>query len=389
MNGCDVVVCGMAVMPFGRHLDSAPRDWIRRLVPAALMDAGLELRDIDAVVLGCESDHLSLQLSPGALMVDEVGLVPCPVLRVECGGASGAAAVRTAVMHLMSGQHRCVLVLGFEHAASHLSAADVRRLYGLSFDMDLEGMAGVTPVAVYALSARMFETRFGVTRPQMAAVAVKNRAHAFGNPWAHRPTSVTLDEVLAAPMISTPFGLLDCSPLSDGAAAVVLMRLRSAPASGQPRAAIRASVCASDRVRLGDRPDPGWFAGKQAAGRAAYAMADIGPDRIDVAEIYDAFTGTELQGIAAYGLAPPEQVGAAMAAYDFGEAGRLPVNLSGGLLGQGAAPGAVGIVQIATLAQLLTGRYHRLPPRELRYGLADAHGGVATVTIAHILERVE
>jgi acetyl-CoA C-acetyltransferase len=114
-------------------------------------------------------------------------------------------------------------------------------------------------------------------------------------------------------------------------------------------------------------------------GRACHGR-DI-PQEIDVAEIYDAYTGAELQAIAAYGLAEPEQVGSR--SFDVDD--RLAVNLSGGLLGQGAAPGATGIAQIVALARILTGRFWLQPARTPRYALADAHGGVATVSITHVL----
>ena len=382
MPACDVVVCGGAVRPFGRSRDeSSPRDWVRAVVDGALADAGLQRQDIDAMVLACESDHLSMQLSPGALMLDEAGLQPCPVLRVECGGASGAAAVRAGVMHLMSGMHRCVLVVGFEHAASHLAADDVRRLYGLSFDADIEGMAGVGATQLYALSMQLFMARYGVTEAQMAQVSVKNHGHAINNPWAHLPRQLSVQDVLASRPVSAPYKLLDCSPLSDGAAALVLMRAAAAPGSAGARAAILGSACASDHVRLGDRARPEWFSSKAQAGKVAFAMAGIGPQDIDVAELYDAYSGAELQAIAAYGLAAPEQV----SQQGYGVADRLAVNLSGGLLGQGAAPGATGVAQILALARILTGRFGLLPQRAARYALADAHGGVATVTVAHVM----
>jgi len=218
MAGCDVVICGTAVRPFGRSRDeSSPRDWVRGVVDDALRDAGVERGDIDAVVVASESDHLSLQLSPAALMVDEAGLVPCPALRVECGVASGAAAIRAGVMHLMSGMHRCVLVVGFEHAASHLASDDVRSLYGLSFDADIEGITGVGATNLYALSAGLFMARYGLTEEQMARVSVKNHGNAMSNPWAHLPSKLTVADLLASRTVSAPYKLLDCCPLSDGA----------------------------------------------------------------------------------------------------------------------------------------------------------------------------
>jgi acetyl-CoA C-acetyltransferase len=274
-----------------------------------------------------------------------------------------------------------VLVVGFEHAASHLASDDVRRLYGLSFDADIEGMSGVGATNLYALSVRMFMARYGLTEEQMAQVSVKNHGNAMANPWAHLPREITVAQVLASRPVSAPYRLLDCCPLSDGAAAVVLMRAAVAPARAGGRAAILGVGCASDQVRLGDRPSPEWFQSKTLAGQAAFSMAGIGPQDVDVAEIYDAYTGAELQAIAAYGLAAPERVGL----QGFGASDRLAVNLSGGLLGQGAAPGATGIAQVVALSRILTGRFWLQPQRTPRHALADAHGGVATVSIATVI----
>ena len=123
-----------------------------------------------------------MQLSPGPLLVDDIGLVGVPVVRVEAGGGSGGAALRVAVMHLMSGLARRVLVIGFEQAASHLPADTVRSVYGPSFDADLEGWAGATATMLYALSLHDHMARFGTTMRQLAQVSVKNHGNACLNP---------------------------------------------------------------------------------------------------------------------------------------------------------------------------------------------------------------
>lgn len=389
----DPVVAGWGMMRFGRVEDgSTPRDWVRDVCRDALARAGLEPRDIDLVIIACESDHLTLQLSPSALLTDEIGLVPKEAVRVESGGASGASAVRTGVVHLLSGVARRVLICGFEHAASHLKSADVRLLLGLSFDADVEGWSGVTTANLYALSIQLHMRRLGTTRRQIAAVAVKNRRNALANPFAHRPGQVTVEDVLASRSVSTPYNVLDCSPLSDGAAALVLGHDDALPASDEPRVAITGSGCATDHVRIGDRADPSRFASKTRSVQEACKQAGIDDpaNEIDVAEIYDAFAGAEIQGLEALGLAIEGHAARALECGEFDVDGTLPVNLSGGLIGQGGAPGAVGIAQVITTARLLAGDYPLHPTlRAPRRGLTDAHGGVATVSVTHVLERFE
>lgn len=387
----DVIVAGCATTGFGAFRDgSTPRDWVSRCVGEALDDAGIEPNQVDAVVVGSESDFFSLQLCPGTLLCDEAGLVPASVVRVEAGGGSGAAAVRTGFMHVRSGLHRCVLVVGFEQGATHLSGDDTRMLYGLSFDADIDGMAGATAASLYALSIAEHMRVHGTSEEELAAVSVKNHGNAMSNPGAHKPMRITVDDVLASRPVSAPYKLLDCSIISDGAAAVLLTASGVARDTTRPRVSITGSGCATDHVRLGDRLYPHRFHSKELSGRAAYAMAGISdPGReIDVAELYDAFTGAELQAIEALGLAVPRAAARALAAGEFDREGRLPVNLSGGLIGQGGAPGATGVMQIVTLTRLLQGRYwpELQPKRALRRALADAHGGVATVSITHVLE---
>lgn len=389
------IILGSAMTPFSRRKDGSNlKDWIRHVAHAAIADSGIEPGDLDAVVFASESDFLSLQVSPAALLVDEIGLVGLPVLRAEMGGASGAAALRIGVMHILSGMARRVLVIGFEHAASHLAGDDVRSVYGLSFDADLEGWAGATATMLYALSILAHMQRWGTTSEQLAAVSVKNHGNACHNPDAHSPMRIKIDDVLASPMVNTPYRRLDCCPLSDGAAAVILSHPAAVPgSSGRPRSAITGVGCASDWARLGDRANPGAFSAKRHSAETACRMAGIGdPAReLDVAELYDSYTGAEVQAIEAIGLAPEGQAADRLCDGVYGADGVIPVNLSGGLLGQGGVPGATGIAQAVAVSRLLEGRYHPelQRGRAFRRGLIDSHSGVATVNVTHILERID
>lgn len=387
------LILGSGIQRFGRFKDgSTPRDWSHAVVDTALAESGVTLADVDTMIVGVESDHLTLQLSPGALLADELALHGIPVVRVEAGGASGGMAVRQAHAHVQAGMARCVLVLGFEHAASHLKSDEISLVYGLSFDADLEGFAGVTPATEYALSIRAHMERYGTTEEQLAAISVKNHGNALANPFAHLPLTLNIDDVLASPPVSAPYRRLDCSPLSDGAAAVVVAADDWAPQSANPRVRIAGSGCANDYVRIGDRDEPDRFAAKTYAAQQAYTQAGVMRPRgaIDVAEVYDAFTGAEIQAIEALGLGVPGHVAVAAREGRFNADGELPINVSGGLLGQGGAPGATGVAQIATLSRLLTDTYWWRPPtaETFRRAVADCHGGVGTVCVVHVLEGV-
>jgi len=385
------VILGGGGGPFRRFSDGSDwRDWVRWAGSEAFADAELAADDIDSLIVASETDFFSLQVNPGPVVADELGLTGVPTVRVEAGGGSGGAALRVGFAQIMSGLARRVVIVGFEAAASHLSGPDVQFIYGLSFDAEVEGMAGATAVSLYALSISMHMRALGTTVQHMAAVSVKNHGNARNNPKAHKPMDLTIDDVLASAPVSTPYRRLDCSLLSDGAAAIVLAHPDHAPATNRRRSRITGSGAATDHARLGDRRQPHVFEAKARAARDAYAMAgvnDCGAE-IQIAEVYDAFTGAELQGLEALGLANPGSAGPAMLDGAFNADGALPVNLSGGLIGQGGAPGAVGIMQAVNIDKILTGRSPMSGDLDLRCGVIDAHGGICTSSAVHVIERL-
>ena len=381
-----VLVAGAAQTSFNRRKDGSNlRDWAEEAFLAAIVEAQVAVTDIDALVVASESDFFTLQLNPAAAIADDLGLTGAATMRVEGGGASGQLAVHAAVHQIFSGTAQRVAVIGAESAASSLPAAAVLDLYSLSFDAWTDGMTGTTATALYALSIQQFMAETGATAADFAHVAVRNRQNARANPNAHLPLDTTVEEVLDSPLVATPYRRLDCSPISDGAAALVLTAPHATPAARRRAPRITGIGAASDRVNLGARENPGRFTAKTGAMRRACAMADITPADIGVVELYDAYSGAQLQALDALGLSA--DVVAEHRAGAFAPDGRLPVNLSGGLLGQGSPTGAVGVAQVATCAQVLEGRYHTQPDGAVRHALADTHGGVATTAAVTILSQ--
>ena len=381
-----VVVAGGAMTRFNRRRDgSSWRDWAREAFMAALADADLERQDIDALVVGSESDFFALQLNPASVLADELALFGKRVMRVEGGGASGHLAVQAAVMQVLSGQADRVAVVGVEALASQLPGATVSKLYSLSFDAWTDGMTGIDSTALYALSAMAFQARTGADERDFAAVAVRNRDNARLNDFAHLPLAISVEDVLSSPIIAAPYHRLDCSPLSDGAACIVVGRGSGLPDTARDRARLVGIGAANDRVRLGERADPGHFGSKRIAAERALAGAGWVHSDIDIAEVYDSYSGAQLQAIEGLGLST--NVLADERAGRFDAQGDLPINLSGGLLGQGAPVGATGVAQVLAIARQLEGRYWgRKPSRAPRRGLVDTHGGIATVCAVSILE---
>ncbi|MEP2892757.1 thiolase family protein [Tateyamaria sp.] len=375
-----VLVIGAAQTPFNRRKDgSSFRDWACDAFGAALAMSGINRDDIDALIVASESDFFTLQLNPASVLAQDLGLIGAETLRVEGGGATGQLAVHAGVERILSDRARYVAVVGVDPSASALAGNSIRELYGYSFDFWTDGLTGVTATSLYALSWQAFAAGNGATDADLHAVTMKNRCNAMLNPNAHLPRHHEVDEFAVSPMIASPYCRLHCSPLSDGAAALILSSVDAAPEARRkvaPR--ITGIGAASDLPGLGHRADPGQFAAKSRAAERALQIAGISASDISVAEVYDAYAGAELQAIAALGLA--EDPLQASRNGDFAPDGPCPINLSGGLMGQGAPVGATGIAQTATCALLLEGRYHSglQPDRPLGHALADTHGGVGT-----------
>lgn len=348
--------------------------------------AEIERTDIDALIVSSESDFFTLQLNPASILAQDLGLVGAAPLRVEGGGASGQLAVHAGVERVLSGRARHVAVVGVDPSASALSGDSIRKLYGYSFDFWTDGLTGATATALYALSWQAFAAARGDDDAVLNAVTKKNRRNARLNPNAHLPRLHEDDEFASSPMIASPYRRLHCSPLSDGAAAIILSAPEAAPSNRRKSAPKISGIgAASDRPALGQRKDPGVFTAKTEAAKRALHMAEISIEAVDLAEVYDAYAGAELQAIEALGLSgrPAHDVMDGR----FNADGSCPINLSGGLLGQGAPVGATGVAQTATCALLLEDRYHDglQPSRGLAHALADTHGGVGTTCAVTVL----
>ena len=384
-----VLVIGAALTPFNRRRDGTSlRDWVFDAFDSALQMAGLGRGDIDALIFASESDFFTLQLNPASILAQDLGLVGVPTVRVEGGGASGQLAVHSGVERILSGRARRVAVIGADQSASSLGGDDVRELYGYSFDFWTDGLTGATATALYALSWLAFAAPRKARHSDLDAVAIKNRNNARQNPNAHLPRAHDAAEFEASPMIAAPYRRLHCSPLSDGASALILAAEAAAPAARRAHAPrIKGIGAASDQPALGHRSDPGVFSAKTLAAKRSLDMAGLDIADIGVAEIYDAYAGAELQSIESLGLSDNAIRDAREGQFDAD--GARPINLSGGLMGQGAPVGATGIAQTATCALLLEGRYHedRQVQRSLGHALVDTHGGVATTCAVTVLSQ--
>ena len=397
MNRVPVVV-GVGMTPFGSdRADSNVRDLQAEAVLACMHDAGLEnLKAVQHGLTSYESDHFNRQMTLGAILHDQIGMTPLPNVRVEGGGATGALALRTAWAYIQSGLCDSILVYGAETNGKSVNSQTANLLFALSADFDWEMPIGGTYTAFYAAMIRAHMEKYGTMERQFAHVAVRNRRNAQYNPMAQKPMDVTIETVLASRPVAEPYKLLDCSLLSDGAAAVLLAteawaKNHSPTFNQRPKVAFCATGCGTDTMRLGDRyPSIENFRGKRAAAQMAYAQVGITHpiEQIHVAELYDSYSGVEIQAVEDLGFVEYGHGGAAVADGMFDLDGQLPVNTSGGLLGRGAPVGATGIAQAIEVVQQL---WEQVDPRRqvknATRGLTDTHAGIGTLCVVNIFER--
>ena len=365
-------IAGAGMVRFGKFAASVTFEKLAvGAATAAMKDAGASRGQIDAVYLG----HVFGGPVAGQRVATELGLGGLPVSNHENYCASGATALREAWMAIRAGVHDVVLVIGAEKMTDRIKG-------GVTPDpSDLDAMQGFVMTAGHALSARRYMADHGATREQIAMVAVKNHAHSQHNPFAHYQRAVTLDEVMNARPVAEPLGVLDCSPISDGAAAAVVCSRAGLQRLGiaARRPEVRAVGLVSGTLRTGlydlNEEDVSRRAGKQA-----YEQAGIDPKDIDFVEMHDCFTIAEIVRMEGLGLVPRGEGARWTAEGRTSLGGTLPVNPSGGLLSRGHPVGATGMAQVCELYWQLMGQAGERQVNGAKLALAYCKGGTVSGT---------
>lgn len=368
-----VTVAGAYQTAFGAFADKGLRGLAVEAVQGAMAEAGVEPGEVEAFYLGnfaapsfAGQNHLAPYVAGAA------GLDGIPATRFEAACASSGSAFFHAVQAVAAGVYRTVVVAGVEVMTTKPTPV-VGEILAAAGDARLEGAAGVTFPAVFAMIARRHMHQFGTTREQMAAVAVKNHANGAKNPKAHMKKPITIEQALAGKPVADPLTVYDCSLVSDGAAAVVL--------TSKPGAVrVRGVAQASDRVALQDKEDITTFRANRLAAAKAYAMAGASARDIEVAELHDCFTIAEIVAMEDLGFCERGRGGPYVLSGATCANGERPVNLSGGLKSKGHPVGATGVAQIVALKGFLESR-------ELTLGLAQNLGGSGATSVVTILER--
>ena len=269
-----------------------------------------------------------------------------------------------------------------------VDGADATYALGTAADQEWEGFHGITFPGLYAMLARVHMQRFGTTSEQLAAVAVKNHANGLLNPHAQYHLKVSIEDVLASTMVADPLHLLDCSPVTDGAAAMVLTTVERAKKLGgdKPVVKITGSGLATDTITLANREDLSELGAVRKAAARAYEMAGRKPDDLHVVEVHDCFTIAEIMATEAIGLFDPGFGATAVEDGLTSLSGKIPVNTSGGLKSKGHPVGATGVAQAIEIVSQLRGEAGQRQVEGARVGLAQNMGGSGGSSIVHIME---
>ncbi len=379
-----VSILGVATTQFGELWDTSPRALVKGVVDEALIDSRLQLKNIDALYVGnMLSGILGGQENLGAFFASALGLV-CPAFKVEGACASGGLAFYNGALGVRSGEFTNVLVLGVEKMTDHKPEEVALGLMGAGSDE--ERLAGATFPGLYALMAQAHMREFKTTEEEMSAVAVKNHYHASLNGKAHFRNPITLKQALTSPMIASPLKLFDCSPVSDGAAAVVI----SSDASRVKKpVVIKGAGVASDSLGLAQRNTLTSLQAAVDAAQKAYKQAQVAPCDIDVAEVHDCFTIAEIMAMEDLGFLAKGEAGQAIFAgkTTLGKSQKLVVNTSGGLKACGHPVGATGVKQIAEVVTQLRGKSEKKQVAGAKIGLTHNVGGTGAVAVVHIFAR--
>ena len=388
----DVVILGIGMTPFGRHLDKTHEQLAQAAVRLALADAGVVGTEIDMavyanVIQGFFAGEMSI---PGEYALRPLGISGVRGFHVEQACASSTVGLHLAIDHVRTGLAEMALIVGVEKLFSDDRAKkfavfqqprDLVEARGyIARTRELlqpvpEGLASESPnvlMEAYAAQARLHMATYGTTQRQIAAVAAKDHTHSQFNPLSQYRNAMTIEDILAAPQVAWPLTNPMCAPISDGAAAAIVCS--AAMARRFAGRAVRV-LAAENRTGSDRAPDDYAAHVTRRVSGIAYERAAVGPGDVDLAEVHDASSIGEIIQTEALGLTPPGAAGAAAERGETALGGRVPVNTSGGLVSKGHPLGATGLGQIHELVTQLRGQAGARQVAGARIAIAENSGG--------------
>jgi acetyl-CoA C-acetyltransferase len=389
-----VTIAGVGMVPFERRDEDSLLDLLAMAGLAAMDNACLGERPVDAVYVGNMASGLfNHQVSVASALVDKLSLFPATAERIENGPASGGSAIKNGFLAVASGFADVVMVVGGEKMREVIGprATDI---VACMAQPEAEYIYGTTLPALAGMFARLYMHQYGITREHLAMVAIKNHENGLLNPFAHLRMKITMEGILTHPqahvtnpVVADPLHVYDCCPVSDGAAAVLLTTPEIARELGKPIIAIAGVGQATDTHALHERRDPTDLKAVTIAAQKAFSLAGITPKDVDVAELHDAFTILEIAESEHVGFFAKGEGAKALAAGETRIGGSLPINPSGGLKARGHPVGATGVAQAVELVWQLRGEAGERQVKDAGTGFSLNFGGFGNNVVALVLRR--
>ncbi len=382
----DVCVVGVGMSKWGEVWRQSLRQLFVDAAMNAINNSGVD--HLDSLYVGCMSSGLFVgQEHVGALMADYLGMAGLPACRVESACASSGLAFRLAFIEVASGFSDIVMASGVEKMTD-CSGDDATFALATAADQEYEVFHGATFPGLYAMMAHAHMAKYGTTREMLSAVPVKNHYNGSMNPVAQYPFRITAEQVDKSVMIADPLHILDCSPITDGAAAVIVTTENIAKKLGKPYIRVIGSGLGTDNLALAQRQDITKIKAAAIATENALKMAGKKIDDVQFAEVHDCFSIAELVVAESIGKYKPGKAGPATLAGETALDGKFPINSSGGLKSKGHPVGATGVAQIIEVYKQLTRQAEngRQIPGSPKIGMTQNMGGTGASSVVHIME---
>jgi len=382
-----VSIVGAGMTRFGEHWETSFRDLIVEAGVKALTDAQMPGQDVQAIFGGCmASSRFIAQEHIGSLIADQVGLKPIPSTRCEAACASGGVALHSGWLAIASGRYDVVVVGGVEKM-TEIGTSRAALALGGAGDQEWELFNGASFPSIYALMACRHMHDYGTTEEQMASCAVKNHANAVNNEYAQYRKKITIEQVMNSGYVASPLKLFDCSPLTDGAAAVVLCASEKARKYSDAPVEIFSTSQASGTLSLASRSSFTSIDATRVAARDAFDHARLTPKDVDVAEVHDCFTIAEIMAIDDLGFFKKGEGGKVSEEGRTALNAEISVNTSGGLKACGHPVGATGVKQAVEITWQLRGEAGKRQVNGAEIGLTHNVGGSGGTAVVNLYKR--
>ena len=377
-----VAILGIGQTVIDEHWDKSIRDLAVDAITAALQNAGRE--SAEAIFVGnMMSGIVNDQINLGALVADWAGVKSAGSVKVDAACASGAAALRSGLMAVASGELESALVVGVEKMSDR-TGHDITAALATAADADYEVDMGVSFVGLNALIMRRYMHEYGWKHADFAPFAINAHANAVHNPFARLRQAITAEEFERSAMIATPINLMDASPTGDGAAALYLVPADSLRHGS--RILVAGSAAATDTIAIHNRSEALFLKAAHQSAKEAYRQAGVEPKDIDLFELHDAFTIMSALSLEACGFAERGRGVKLGLDGEITPRGRVPMATRGGLKARGHPVGATGVYQVVEVVQQLRGECGETQVAEARIGMAQNIGGSGATIVTHILK---